>query len=80
MTDCVRLEVDPQSRNLVAAKPVSGGNILATYSVKEGGPQVATIRRRAAEPLERDDSRQGETVALPAGIDASAVKATASSG
>jgi electron transfer flavoprotein alpha subunit len=76
VTDCVGLELDPQSRNLVATKPVSGGNVLATYTVKQEGPQIASIRRRAMEPPERDDGRQGEIVNLPAGVDASAVKTT----
>jgi electron transfer flavoprotein alpha subunit len=74
--DCIGLETDPQTGNLVAIKPVSGGNVLATYTVKGGGPRLATIRRRAMEPLERDDSRRGQIVNLPAGIDASAVRTT----
>jgi electron transfer flavoprotein alpha subunit len=74
VTDCVGLELDPQTRNLVATKPVSGGNVLATYTVKQGGPQIASIRRRAMEAPERDDGRQGEIVNLPAGVDASAVR------
>lgn len=76
VTDCVGLELDPQTRNLVATKPVSGGNVLATYTVKQGGPQIASIRRRAMETPERDDGRQGEIVNLPAGVDASAVRTT----
>jgi len=75
VTDCIGLQVDPETRKLVATKPVAGGNVLATYSIKDGGTQVATIRRRAMEALERDESRQGEVVAVPAGVDASAVKA-----
>ena len=76
VTDCVGLELDPQTRNLVATKPVSGGNVLATYTVKQGGPQIASIRRRAMATPERDDGRQGEIVNLPAGVDASAVRTT----
>ncbi len=74
VTDCIALDLDPQTQNLVATKPVSGGNVLAIYTVKQGGPQIATIRRRAVEIPERDDSRQGEIVSLPAGVDASAVR------
>jgi electron transfer flavoprotein alpha subunit len=76
VTDCIGLDIDPQTRNLVATKPVSGGNVLATYTVKKGGPQVATIRRRTMDALKRDESRQGEIVTRPAGVDASAVRAT----
>ena len=74
VTDCIALDLDPQTRNLVATKPVSGGNVLATYTVKQGGPQIATIRRRAMDTPERDDGHQGEIVHLPAGVDASAIR------
>jgi electron transfer flavoprotein alpha subunit len=76
VTDCIGLDLDPQSRNLVATKPVSGGNVLATFTVKQAGPQIASVRRRAMEIPERDDGRQGEIVNLPAGVDASAVRTT----
>jgi electron transfer flavoprotein alpha subunit len=76
VTDCIGLDLDPQTRNLVATKPVSGGNVLATYTVKQGRPQIATIRRRAMKTPARDDGRQGEIVSLPAGVDASAVSTT----
>jgi electron transfer flavoprotein alpha subunit len=76
VTDCIGLDLDPQTRNLVATKPVSGGNVLATYTVKQAGPQIASIRRRAMETPERDDGRQGQIVSLPAGVDASAVRTT----
>jgi electron transfer flavoprotein alpha subunit len=76
VTDCIGLDLDQQTQNLVATKPVSGGNVLATYTVTQGGPQIATIRRRAMQTPDRDDARQGEIVSLPAGVDASAVRTT----
>jgi electron transfer flavoprotein alpha subunit len=75
VTDCIHLGIDPNTRSLVATKPVSGGNVLATYALEEGGPQMASIRRRAVDALERDDGRHGDIVSLPAGVDASTVKA-----
>ena len=75
VTDCVGLDLDSETKNLIARKPVSGGNVLATYRLKEEGLQIATIRRRAMEPLEGDESRHGEIVDLAAGVDASEVKA-----
>jgi len=74
--DCVGLDIDPETKGLTAIKPVSGGNAVATYGMKGHGPQMATIRRRAMEPPERDDRLQGEIVVMAAGVDASAVKAT----
>jgi len=75
VTDCIGLEIDPETKTLIAIKPVSGGNVIATYGLKKGGLQMATIRRRAMEALEKDDSRKGETVDLPAGVDKSFVNA-----
>ncbi len=75
VTDCIALKIDAQTKSLIATKPVSGGNVLATYSQNQDGPQMVSVRRRCGEALERDEARPGEIVALPAGVDASAVKA-----
>ncbi len=72
--DCLGLELDPETKGLLAQKPVSGGNVLATYSFKKGGIQMASVRRKVMEPAEPDESRQGVIENIPAGIDASAVK------
>ncbi|MCP4625871.1 MAG: electron transfer flavoprotein subunit alpha/FixB family protein [bacterium] len=73
--DCTGLSIDPGTRNLVANKSVAGGNILATYSMKDSRIQIATVRRKSMAPLEPDNCREGETLTISAGIDASAVKA-----
>jgi electron transfer flavoprotein alpha subunit len=72
--DCLGLEIDPETKGLLAQKPVSGGNVLATYSFKEGGIHMATVRRKAMEPAEPDEGRQGAIENIEAGVDASAVK------
>jgi electron transfer flavoprotein alpha subunit len=72
-TDCVELSLDPESKLLLETRPVYGGNARAIFAY-EGYPQIATVRAKAMSPLERDDSRQGEVVTLPAGIDASAIR------
>ena len=74
VTDCIGLEIDPATRGLIATKPVSGGNVLATYRLGEGRPQMATVRRRAMEPLDRDPGRRGEILPTPAGVDEGAVR------
>jgi len=75
VTDCVRLDLEDAGSDLMAVKPVSGGNVLATYRVKEGTIRMATVRRRAVDPLDRNEGRTGEIVPVPAGADASSVKA-----
>ncbi len=75
VTDCTGLHIDMETKTLVAVKPVFGGNAMATYGMKNGGPQIATIRRRVMEPpLGKDDSREGEIVNVPAGMNKSSVK------
>ena len=70
--DCLEVNVDDQKR-LVADRPVFGGSCMATV-VCEGSPSMAVIRLKTAEPLARDDSRQGEISEIQPGIDASVVK------
>jgi len=72
--DCVWLGLDPESKALLGKRPVAGGNVQATYRVESARPQLATIRSKAMEPLEKDDIRSGEVLHLSAGVDVSAVR------
>lgn len=69
--DCLGLDIDPETNGLLAQKPVSGGNVLATYSFKNCDIRIATVRRKAMEPAVSEDVRQGSVESIPAGIDAS---------
>ena len=71
--DCVELAIDSDSKRLLQTKPVYGGNAQATY-ICESDPQIATARAKAMSPLEPDSSRQGEIIAIEAGIDPSAIR------
>lgn len=71
--DCVELAIDSDSKRLLQTKPVFGGNAQATF-INESDPQVATVRAKAMSPLEPDASRQGESIAVDAGIDPSAIR------
>jgi electron transfer flavoprotein alpha subunit len=71
--DCVELAIDPGSKLLLQTKPVWGGNARGTY-ICESYPQVATVRAKAMSPLKRDDSRQGEVIAIAAGLAPSAIR------
>ena len=72
--DCVELAIDPQSKLLLQTRPVYGGNAKAIFTT-ESLPQMATVRSKAMSPLPRNDSRKGEVIDVPAGIDASIIKA-----
>ena len=71
--DCLELRIDPGEKRLIVDRPVYGGNCVATVTCAST-PMVAIVRGKTTDPLERDDSRQGEIVAVSAGLDASTVR------
>ncbi|MCL5045837.1 MAG: electron transfer flavoprotein subunit alpha/FixB family protein [Actinobacteria bacterium] len=70
--DCVDLQVDGSTGSLVALKPVYGGNVMAELS-STSRPEMATIRPKTQEPLERPSTartgRSGDVVRLDLGLD-----------
>jgi electron transfer flavoprotein alpha subunit len=72
--DCVDLAIDSASKRLLQTKPVYGGNAQAVF-MTEADPQIVSIRTKAFSALAPDSSRKGEVVNIPAGLDASVVKA-----
>lgn len=72
--DCVDLAIDAGTKRLLQTKPVYGGNAQAVI-VTETDPQVVTIRTKAFAALAPDAGRKGEIVNIPAGLDASVIKA-----
>jgi len=60
--DCTGLEIDPDTSNLLQTRPAFGGNILATIVTPNHLPQMATVRHKVMDPLERDDSREGTVI------------------
>jgi electron transfer flavoprotein alpha subunit len=73
ITDCIDLAIDPDSMLLLQTKMVYGGNALAVYT-SELKPQMATIRAKTMSPIERDDSRKGNTIRFDPRIDASSIR------
>ncbi len=71
--DCVELKIDPETGSLMQTRSVYGGNANATI-VSKSTPQIATVRPKSVSALEPDDSRQGEVVAMAAGIDSSVMR------
>jgi electron transfer flavoprotein alpha subunit len=72
--DCIELAIDPETKLMVQTKPVYGGNAVAVLVCEQTKPQIATIRVKAMEPLERDDSRTGEIISIPADLDPAAIR------
>lgn len=73
-TDCIELGIDPQSKQLLATRPVYGGNARATYA-SQGRPQMATVRAKALSPIPPDPSRKGEVIKVTPALDPSRVRA-----
>ena len=71
--DCLEVSVDPDSKRLLANRPVYGGNAVAVVSC-EYTPQIAAVRPKVYEPREPDPSRQGEVVSFPVDLEASQAK------
>jgi electron transfer flavoprotein alpha subunit len=72
-SDCLELSIDSASKRLLQTKPVYGGNAKQVVTT-EIDPQIVTIRSKAMTPLEPDESRRGEVVAVDAGIDAGVMR------
>jgi len=72
-TDCIELAIDAGSKLLQQTRPVYGGNALATFT-SDFYPQIATVRAKVYSPLEPDTSRQGQVIAIDAGLESLAVR------
>jgi electron transfer flavoprotein alpha subunit len=71
--DCVGLAIDTETKLLLQTKPVFGGNAQATFTCGSC-PQIATVRDKLMPPPEPDAAKQGEVIALDAGLDPSAIR------
>jgi electron transfer flavoprotein alpha subunit len=71
--DCLEVGIDPASHNLLAVRPVYGGNAMAKVMCS-ATPQFATVRPKAYAPAAPDHQRQGEVVAVPVRLDPSLAK------
>jgi electron transfer flavoprotein alpha subunit len=57
--DCTGLKIDLETRNLLQTRPAFGGNIMATIITPNHRPQMATVRHKVMNPMERDNERSG---------------------
>ena len=72
-TDCIELNIDPETKLLQQTRPVYGGNALATVMCQTL-PQMATVRRKAMSSLVRDDTRKGKVATFNVTIDPDKVR------
>lgn len=71
--DCLQVVIDPDSKRMVATRPVYGGNARAAVVCK-GTPQMASVRPKTYEALEPDANRNGEITNLDFTLDPSLVR------
>ena len=74
-SDCTDLRIDADSKRLIMTRPVFGGNAMLEMACADRFPQMASVRGKTQAPLPRDETRQGEIVHRPSGIDAAVVRA-----
>lgn len=55
-TDCVKIERDRENGALLCTKPIYGGNAVVVMEMS-GTPQIATIRPKVMESMERGDGK-----------------------
>lgn len=53
--DCTKLEIDPETKNLMMTRPAFGGNIMATILCPDHRPQMATVRPGVMQKSELND-------------------------
>jgi len=58
--DCTELDIDPQTKLLIARRPAFGGTILADILCKNNRPQMASARPGSFPPAKREPGRKGE--------------------
>ncbi|MCI4624962.1 MAG: FAD-binding protein [Candidatus Magnetoovum sp. WYHC-5] len=68
--DCTSLDIDTQTRNLLAIRPAFGGNIMATIVCPAVRPQMATVRPRVMKSGLYDANKTGEIVSIEASTNA----------
>ncbi len=73
-SDCVKLDIDPDSRSILLTKPVYGGNAMAVWRARGPGTQIVTIRPRVTDPVKPDGKRQGEILPVAEIVDEPKIK------
>jgi electron transfer flavoprotein alpha subunit len=71
--DCLEVKIDASTKNLLATRPVYGGNAMAVVlcSVR---PQFATVRPKAYVPLPASGDRQGPVIPVQVRLDPTMAK------
>jgi electron transfer flavoprotein alpha subunit len=66
--DCLEVKIDTSTKQLLATRPVYGGNAMATVLCTQY-PQFATVRPKVYNPLPAQEGRQGEVIPIQIELD-----------
>lgn len=72
-TDCVKLEIDQNSKQVMHTRSVYGGAARGLFASRRS-PQISSVRAKVLSALEHDDSRQGSIETVKMTIDQSNFK------
>jgi len=70
--DCIDLNIDPNTKDFTAIRPVYGGNAMARISLK-GYPRIAVVRPKVFEPADEQSSKEAKISKLEVTIDPSQI-------
>jgi electron transfer flavoprotein alpha subunit len=71
--DCLEMKIDVGTKQLLATRPVYGGNAMATILCAQS-PPFATVRPKSYAPLPAQDNRQGAVIPIQVTLDAAMAK------
>jgi electron transfer flavoprotein alpha subunit len=66
--DCLEVKIDPSTKQLLATRPVYGGNAMATVLCTQN-PQFATVRPKVYNALPVQEHRQGVVIPIHIELD-----------
>ena len=62
--DCTKLEIDPETKQIMQTRPAFGGNLMATIICPEHRPQMSTVRPGVMEKPSKQPGRKGDLIKL----------------
>ncbi len=71
---CIELNIDPETKLLMATRPVYGGNTLAIKIWEKTQTQIGAIRPKSISLTEPDYSREGQVLTIDVKVDETAAK------
>ena len=61
-SDCTKLEISEDTKELMMTRPAFGGNLMATIMCTQHRPQMSTVRPGVMQKRDKDESRKGTVI------------------